>query len=625
MRLGIKGKLVGAFGVMVLAMVLVSGVIYYQITGMERTSSLALEKTKTIEFLVRKEVDHLSWLNGLANALLLNQEFKGQLNHELCAFGKWYYGIIRGNGFKDFSPELQKALLALEEPHEKLHKSAQRINELRKTLPRQQANQETLAIYQNETQQYIGEIRKGLAQVEELLAKEQAVLLAEDAAHEQTIFKTMVGVLGVMLVCLVFGVLIANRIARPITQMAEVAEEIARGNLTVEIVDCDTKDETRRLCEAFQTMIKTLKEIMGNVVQGSGQVLVSSGKLTVSAQSTAAATSQVARAMEELAEGNGKQTNNIKQTAQTMQQLTLAIDQIAAGAQEQARSVTDTNAQVELMVRKISDVVERAEYIKSAAQQSYETAQEGGKAVEATIQEMQLVKAAVFDSADKITKLGEQSQQIGEIIEVIDDIAEQTNLLALNAAIEAARAGEHGKGFAVVADEVRKLAERSGKATKEIADLVMMIQKGTEVAVKSMEVGTNQVEKGVGTAQSAGRALTEIVQMVNQSGTEIQAVVAGMEEINFSSQEVQKSTTNVAAIVEQNSAATEQMAAGSREVSTAVNDMTHIIQDSSVATQQVSASMEEVNASAMEIADAAQDLQTMADKLRNIVSCFKLG
>jgi methyl-accepting chemotaxis protein len=238
---------------------------------------------------------------------------------------------------------------------------------------------------------------------------------------------------------------------------------------------------------------------------------------------------------------------------------------------------------------------------------------------------MHLVKAAVFDSADKMTKLGEQSQQIGDIIEVIDDIAEQTNLLALNAAIEAARAGEHGKGFAVVADEVRKLAERSGKATKEIANLVMIIQKGTEVAVKSMEVGTNQVEKGVGTAQSAGRALTEIVQMVNQSGTEIQAVVASMEEINSSSQEVQKSTTNVAAIVEQNSAATEQMAAGSREVSTAVNDMSHIVQESSVATQQVSTSMEEVNASAMEIVDAAQALQTMADKLRNIVSCFKLG
>ncbi|MFZ3172924.1 MAG: methyl-accepting chemotaxis protein [Carboxydocellales bacterium] len=625
MRLGIKGKIVGAFGVMVLAMVLVSGVIYYQINGMERTSSLALEKTKTIEFLVRKEVDHLSWLNGLANALLLNQEFKGQLNHELCAFGKWYYGIIRGNDFKDFSPELQKALLALEEPHEKLHKSAQRINVLWKTLPRQQGNQETLAIYQNETQQYIGEIRKGLAQVEELLAKEQVVLLAEVAAQGKTILKTMLGVLGVMLVCLFFGVWIANRIARPITQMAEVAEEIARGNLTVEIVDCDTKDETHRLCEVFQAMVKTLKEIMSNVVQASGQVLVSSGKLTVSAQSTAAATSQVARAMEELAEGNSKQTNNIRQTAQTMEQLTLAIEQIAAGAQEQARSVTDTNAQVDWMVRKISDVVERAEYIKSASQQSYETAQEGGKAVEATIQEMHLVKAAVFDSADKMTKLGEQSQQIGEIIEVIDEIAEQTNLLALNAAIEAARAGEHGKGFAVVADEVRKLAERSGKATKEIANLVMIIQKGTEVAVKSMEVGTNQVEKGVGTAQSAGRALTEIVQMVNQSGTEIQAVVASMEEINISSQEVQKSTTNVAAIVEQNSAATEQMAAGSREVSTAVNDMSHIVQESSVATQQVSTSMEEVNASAMEIVDAAQALQTMADKLRNIVSCFKLG
>ncbi|WP_242653761.1 methyl-accepting chemotaxis protein [Thermincola potens] len=146
------------------------------------------------------------------------------------------------------------------------------------------------------------------------------------------------------------------------------------------------------------------------------------------------------------------------------------------------------------------------ETVKQVSEQNGAVATNGGQAVERTVKGMLQVKDAVFETARKINELGEQSQKIGEIIQVIDDIAEQTNLLALNAAIEAARAGEHGKGFAVVADEVRKLAERSSKATKEIADLITNIQKGTKVAVESMQVGTREVDFTQGRRRQNTRA-----------------------------------------------------------------------------------------------------------------------
>ncbi|ADG81061.1 methyl-accepting chemotaxis sensory transducer [Thermincola potens JR] len=227
---------------------------------------------------------------------------------------------------------------------------------------------------------------------------------------------------------------------------------------------------------------------------------------TAGTEEATKATQQVAQTIEQVAKGSTEQSKNVTETVQVMDQVAQSIQQIAAGAGEQSKNVASTTALVENMVKKIDDMAEGMETVKQVSEQNGAVATNGGQAVERTVKGMLQVKDAVFETARKINELGEQSQKIGEIIQVIDDIAEQTNLLALNAAIEAARAGEHGKGFAVVADEVRKLAERSSKATKEIADLITNIQKGTKVAVESMQVGTREVDFTQGRRRQNTRA-----------------------------------------------------------------------------------------------------------------------
>jgi methyl-accepting chemotaxis protein len=220
--------------------------------------------------------------------------------------------------------------------------------------------------------------------------------------------------------------------------------------------------------------------------------------------------------------------------------------------------------------------------------------------------------------------MGKRSDQIGAIVEAIEDIASQTNLLALNAAIEAARAGEHGKGFAVVADEVRKLAERASQATKEIGGLIKDIQQTVAEAVKAMDEGSREVEFGVVNANKAGEALSDILtaaEAVNK-----QAILAGeaSELMTVSATELVNSVDSVSAVVEENTAATEEMAANSGEVSQAIGSIASVSEENSTAIEQVSASVEEVNVQVKEVMSSAQLLSEMAKGLQVVVTQFKL-
>jgi methyl-accepting chemotaxis protein len=190
--------------------------------------------------------------------------------------------------------------------------------------------------------------------------------------------------------------------------------------------------------------------------------------------------------------------------------MTKAIWGVAAGAQEQSQAVSRASEITNQLSIAIEQLSSAAQGGADGGTEASKAAQEGVQTVQNTIQSMQSIQKKVGLSAQKVQEMGERSEQIGVIVEAIEDIASQTNLLALNAAIEAARAGEHGKGFAVVADEVRRLAERAAASTKEISSLIHGIQVTVTEAVKAMQDGANEVENGVGTANQAGEALNNI-------------------------------------------------------------------------------------------------------------------
>jgi len=256
---------------------------------------------------------------------------------------------------------------------------------------------------------------------------------------------------------------------------------------------------------------------------------------------------------------------------------------MSEGLMEQSQQTIEVSGAVDDMTKTILKTTKNSASAAEAAKNSGIIAKEGGKVVNETIQGMNRVAEVVKKSAETVHALGKNSEQIGEIIQVIEDIADQTNLLALNAAIEAARAGEQGRGFAVVADEVRKLAERTTKATKEITAMINQIQKDTEGAVKSMNEGTVEVEKGKELANRAGRSLDQIIK---------------------ETEDVLDKSAQVAAASEEQGATAEQIGKNIEAINTVANESATGIQH---------------------IAGAAEKLNKLTSNLESLISMFKLS
>lgn len=404
--------------------------------------------------------------------------------------------------------------------------------------------------------------------------------------------------------------------------MANSAELLSNGDLTAEVTP---KSEEDVLGVAFQKMLVNLRQAIGDVASNAASLNQSSAQLAQASEQAGQATSQIATTIQQVARGTTQQTEAATHSAASVEQLRRAIENVSKGAQAQAEAVSKMAALTGSLSSSIQQVAGNANAVSVESNNAATAAREGSTTVSDTIEGMETIREKVGFSAKKVQEMGNRSDQIGAIVETIDDIASQTNLLALNAAIEAARAGEHGKGFAVVADEVRKLAERSSGATKEIGSLIRGIQETVAEAVTAMNESAAEVETGTERASKAGTALENILKAAVAVNEQAQLAASAVSQMGSLSNELVAAADDVSAIVEENTAATEEMAAGSSEITQAIDNIASVSEENSAAVEEVSASAEEMSAQVEEVTASAMSLSDMAEMLQKTVDRFKLS
>jgi methyl-accepting chemotaxis protein len=333
---------------------------------------------------------------------------------------------------------------------------------------------------------------------------------------------------------LVLGIFLSNRIVRPIADLADEAHQIASGDLTVQI-RVDSQDEIGLLARSFSSMAESLRGTIRQVADTSN-----------------------------LLSNSANQVLGIS-------------EKIAAGAEEVVNQAMTVATAGEEMAATSNDIANNCQNAATGALDASSGASDGSVIVDKTVQAMNQIAQRVHETAVTVTNLGERSDQIGHIVGTIEDIADQTNLLALNAAIEAARAGEQGRGFAVVADEVRALAERTTRATKEISQMIHTIQRETRSAVTAMEEGVHEVEQGKDDAARSGVALQHIMEQINTVSMQISQVATAAEEQTATTNEISVNMHQITGVIQQTATGAHQSAAAAAELSQLATELQQLV------------------------------------------------
>lgn len=421
-----------------------------------------------------------------------------------------------------------------------------------------------------------------------------------------------------------FSYLILSNINNTLFNLGNHAKKVAEGTLSVEEPKLKTNDSLGTLERSFNQMVEQMRQMVTLVQQSSQQVVDTSQFLAKSSAQTVTCTEDWGHEVEKLKDMNCRQEASVERMSEVLVQLSQAIEQIAAGAQEQANHVQETAFMVESVEAQSRLVASEAHELFSDSKLMREVAQKGERAVSQTLLGMERISKSVHITADRVKDLGQETSQISEILEVIADVSDQTNLLALNAAIEAARAGEHGKGFAVVADEVRKLAERTGLATKEISDLIRRIQDKSSSVLQAMDKDESQALEGRTIAEEAKRDLEQILIMVNKVDSRVVKMTESAEQILINTKEAHAATNNVATITEENSAATQEMWAGTITVTNSAEELIQNVGEFIKCFTILERRTAEIIAGSQEVSSHATNLKVMADNLECSVNHFKM-
>lgn len=392
-----------------------------------------------------------------------------------------------------------------------------------------------------------------------------------DEEMNQAVMPILINAITVLSIAILIGgtviYLLVKSISNPIQKLIGVSERMAEGDLsTAYEVNPNQSDEIGRLGRSFEKMRTSLVLMITNIQEKSSHLSDSADKLTAITSENMSATEQI----------------------------TEAVQEVASGVEKQSISVRESEKVANDMSVEVSDVVAKTNQVHRTANNAADTVTKGNEAITVAIEQMTQIKETVKSLSSHIDTLGKRSTEIEEVTETIKGIATQTNLLALNAAIEAARAGEHGRGFSIVADEVRKLSEMTSASTETISELVLSVQKDTELTIQQMNKSNNQVDKGIEVVQTAGSSFEEINQFVQVVATEIR-----------------QSANNMADLGED-----------SQAFATTFQDLSSISETASASMQNISASTEEQLASMEEITASVEQLGEVAIELKQLISQF---
>ncbi|WP_108670238.1 methyl-accepting chemotaxis protein [Peribacillus acanthi] len=383
---------------------------------------------------------------------------------------------------------------------------------------------------------------------------------------------TRVNTIIMLSVAILLGIILATYLTRniriPLQKLNKNVRIVAEGDFTIDPIDVKNRDEIGELAESFNTMGFNLARLIREVSLTSEQVAASAEQLTASSEQTSLATQHIASTIQEVASTTDMQLQSVEESSKAVSNLSNEVFQVAKSAQT------------------ASQISENASGL----------AKEGEMSIKLAVTQMNSIYNTIDELATVIQNLGKHSLEIGQISGVITGIADQTNLLALNAAIEAARAGEQGRGFAVVADEVRKLAEQSSLSAQKIGDLIKTIQLESQNAETAMRLGTQEVNEGI--------------QVVNKTGNTFNHIIEAVEQVVKRIQEV--------------SQASQHMSVGASEVDASIKEIAGTVANTASGTEAVSASTEEQLASMEEISASASSLSQMAENMQDLIKKFKV-
>ncbi|WP_062199094.1 methyl-accepting chemotaxis protein [Massilibacterium senegalense] len=552
----VKGKLIVAFTVMIVLMVVTVGIAATALIAADKNYSQLVKNDMEIMADVKEMFNQLNReqkaLRGYA--MSKNQVYLDAYNDAT----KRYEDLFSQIQSKASTVEGKKLLDDIVAAKEELDKISEEMITATK-------NNDAVGIAK--TDEEIRDVDVLLQQKGQALQDLQTTLTNQKSADisdsaTRLIILTFVIVVIATIVGFIMAIFYGNKLSSPIKQMRDSASRIADGDLTEEDIVINTKDELTELAEAFNQMKHNLLDLVHKVQTSANHVATSSVQVSNGASEIALSTEQGADVLDNVQQLTTQAVNGVIEAATAMEDMAIGVSRIA----ESSTTVADF------------------------ARQASQNVTEGNKTVEKAVVQMNEIHHSVSKTSNLVKQLGENSKEIGNIISVIDEISNQTNLLALNAAIEAARAGEAGKGFAVVADEVRNLAEQTASSTKQVSDLIMEIQSSTAEVVKATDTEMGQVEKGIEVVQFAGDTFKKILDEIEQISSQIEDISASIEEISATSEEVAASSDE-----------TEKMA---RQTGEGVSNVAKSAQ------QRIDA-MHEITNFAKELSETAGELQTL--------------